>query len=189
MNFQNPSLPNKLPEEAEKWLGKLVQRVKNLQSREQGIEEQDADLTDEFADFEDEDEDFAESAVSPTVSVSTEVPQPSPVPSPEGNAWQCVQTLSGNQSAIAALDLSADRNTLVASDYEVVKVWDLNTGELKSTLSSDATEAPVTSVSLSPDGQLLASAKGDIEIWNLSTGQPIRTLEYRRLDYNCGYQS
>ncbi|MCD8487657.1 MAG: hypothetical protein LRZ84_13220 [Desertifilum sp.] len=177
LNFQNPSLPNKLPEEAEKWLGKLVQRVKNLQSREQGIEEQDADLTDEFADFEDEDEDFAESAVSPTVSVSTEVPQPSPVPSPEGNAWQCVQTLSGNQSAIAALDLSADRNTLVASDYEVVKVWDVNTGELKSTLSSDATEAPVTSVSLSPDGQLLASAKGDIEIWNLSTGQPIRTLE------------
>ncbi|NES95853.1 MAG: hypothetical protein F6K32_11575 [Desertifilum sp. SIO1I2] len=172
LNFQNPSLPSKLPEEAEKWLGKLVQRVKSLQSREQ-----DADLTDEFADFEDEDEDFAESAVAPAVSVSTEVPIPPPVASPEGNAWQCVQTLSGNQSAIAALDLSADRTTLVASDYEVVKVWDLTTGELRSTLSSDATEAPVTSVSLSPDGQLLASAKGDIEIWNLSTGQPIRTLE------------
>ncbi|HEY9666401.1 MAG TPA: serine/threonine-protein kinase [Coleofasciculaceae cyanobacterium] len=72
-----------------------------------------------------------------------------------------------------------------------IKVWNLRTGKLRHTLS---THYPVWSVAISPDGQTLVSSttnvspdkhiasigkgidKGSIQIWNLNTGELLRTI-------------
>ncbi|HEY9643535.1 MAG TPA: serine/threonine-protein kinase [Coleofasciculaceae cyanobacterium] len=59
-----------------------------------------------------------------------------------------------------------------------VKVWDLNTGEVPNTLN-DGHTAPIRSLSLSGDGQLLASGSADqtIKIWDMTAGKLLQTLK------------
>jgi WD40 repeat protein len=57
-----------------------------------------------------------------------------------------------------------------------IKLWNLNSGE--ELRSFPRQPSIVESISLSPDGQTLASGGWGniIKLWNLSTGEEIRTL-------------
>lgn len=98
-----------------------------------------------------------------------------------------IRTLSGHSGSIYALAISTDRQTLVSGSWDnKIKVWNLNTALLQSrvlgsgliyTLEGHAAE--VNSVTLSRDGQILASGSEDstIKLWNLPTGELKITLE------------
>ena len=100
------------------------------------------------------------------------------------------KTLSENLSQpqpIWAAILSPDQRTLISAgedrdpfDHQVfpVKLWNLSNPEAPSTFNQGHT-APISCLSLSQDGRILASGSADhsIKIWDLATGKLLRTLE------------
>ena len=69
-----------------------------------------------------------------------------------------------------------------------IKLWDVETGELKRTLEGHpfGTE----SVAFSPDGRVLASGSEDVRLWDVETGRLIRKAEEeRKLSDSLGVQS
>jgi WD40 repeat protein len=88
------------------------------------------------------------------------------------------QTLSGHTDAVWAVALSPDGRRLVSGGADhLIKIWDLQTGQVLSSLSGH-TDA-IRAIALSPDGQTLVSGSGDrtIKIWNLKTSKLTSTLE------------
>ena len=86
------------------------------------------------------------------------------------------QTLEGHFGNILTAAYSADE-TLATGGIEVdgkqrfgaIKLWDLAKGEVQTTLRSQG-EA-VSHLVYSADGQLIGSAKANIELWDVETGQ------------------
>jgi WD40 repeat protein/serine/threonine protein kinase len=78
-----------------------------------------------------------------------------------------VRTLSGHVDEIRSITISPDGHTIASGSLDgTLKLWNLQTGELKSTISNQL--GFVDAVTFSPDGQLLVSAsKADntIKIW------------------------
>ncbi|NEO87278.1 MAG: protein kinase [Spirulina sp. SIO3F2] len=96
----------------------------------------------------------------------------------EQRAQATIQTLVGHTSFINDLAVSPDSQLLIsASADKTIKIWQLNTGELKQTLSGHTSF--VNRLLISPDGSYLLSASADktIKVWDLTTGQLHRTLE------------
>jgi len=96
-----------------------------------------------------------------------------------GANWQNVedQTFLGSRETVWSVATSPDGRTLASgSGDRTVKVWDLQTGELRRTLAGHTER--VMSVTVSSDGQSLASASNDatVKIWNLQTGELRHTL-------------
>jgi WD40 repeat protein len=95
------------------------------------------------------------------------------------------ETLSDNSSPVLAAVLSPDGQTLISGgedrdtvgQFYPIKLWDLKTGQVLRTL--DGHLDAVRSLSLSQNGQTLASGSGDhtIKIWDMSTGALLQTLE------------
>ena len=88
------------------------------------------------------------------------------------------QTLIGHTDAVWSVALSANGQRLFSSGADcMIKVWDLQTGQVVSTLSGH--KDIIRSIALSPDGQTLVSGSGDktIKIWNLQTNTLTSTLE------------
>jgi serine/threonine protein kinase len=86
-------------------------------------------------------------------------------------------TLNGHDGQIYTLVVSADSQTLISGSADkTIKVWNLQTGDVKTTLplNYDA----ITSLALSRDGKTLFSGSkdGNIKIWDLSTGKLKTTL-------------
>jgi len=77
-------------------------------------------------------------------------------------------------SLIQGIALSADGHLLVSSNNRI-RLWDTQTGDLFKTIID---KAGSTCVSLSADGQLLASGSGDrtIKLWNTQTGDLLHIL-------------
>jgi predicted nucleic acid-binding Zn-ribbon protein/outer membrane protein assembly factor BamB len=92
-------------------------------------------------------------------------------------SFKCVKTLTGHASAVTCLAISSDGKLLASGCYKNIKLWDLETGELLHTLAMHSEAMAVSSIAISPDGETLACANADIEIWSLRTRQQIRTLE------------
>jgi outer membrane protein assembly factor BamB/predicted nucleic acid-binding Zn-ribbon protein len=92
-------------------------------------------------------------------------------------SFRCVKTLTGHASAVTCLATSQDGKLLASGCYKNIKLWDLETGELLHTLAMHSEAMAVSSIAISPDGETLACANADIEIWSLRTRQQIRTLE------------
>jgi WD40 repeat protein len=56
-----------------------------------------------------------------------------------------------------------------------VKLWDVATGKVRTTLKADTYF--VHSVAFSPDGKILASLNGDVTLWDLTTSKERVTFE------------
>ncbi|WP_375466646.1 protein kinase [uncultured Nostoc sp.] len=88
-----------------------------------------------------------------------------------------VNSLTGHTDWVSSLAISQDGKTLVSgSGDRSIKIWNLQTGGLKTTLSLH-TDA-VNSVAISPDGKTLVSGSkdGTIKVWNLENGSLKNTL-------------
>lgn len=84
------------------------------------------------------------------------------------------KNLGNHSKTVGSVVISPDGQTLVSGSSDgTIKIWSFPTGQLKTTLSGYWTLA------ISPDGQTLAGVSADlkgIQLWNLSTGQPKKTL-------------
>ncbi len=81
--------------------------------------------------------------------------------------------------AVGSLVFSPDGTSLASGHYDgTIRIWDAVTGDLIFTIQTDGF---VNSLAYSPDGTVLASGNGyhgnQIQLWDPTTGQPLRTLE------------
>lgn len=86
-----------------------------------------------------------------------------------------LRTLEGHDSPIGSLAFNAKAGLLVSAGGKQIKLWDLSTFELRSNLVAIG---PVSDVTISPDGKLLATALsqvGAVKILDLSTMKLLRT--------------
>ncbi|WP_445637595.1 WD40 repeat domain-containing protein [Nostoc sp. DSM 114161] len=86
--------------------------------------------------------------------------------------------LKGHSGKVNTLAISADGKTLVSGgEDKTVKIWNLQTGELKQTLAGHT--GKVNAVAISADSKIIASASNDktVKIWDLNGGWLLRTLE------------
>ncbi|MBD3558704.1 WD40 repeat domain-containing protein, partial [Planktothrix sp. FACHB-1355] len=75
-------------------------------------------------------------------------------------------------SNVNAVAITPDGQTLATGhDDKTIKLWQVSTGKLKSTLTG--LSASASTLAISPDGQILAAGSSDrsIKLWNLRTGQ------------------
>jgi WD40 repeat protein len=90
-----------------------------------------------------------------------------------GNAAP-LATLAGHQGAILSLAWGADDATLAsASADSTVMVWNVSGGNVRYRLQHPYI---VFGVSISPDGQQLASAGNGLRLWDLANGKLTRTF-------------
>ena len=81
-------------------------------------------------------------------------------------------------SRISSVVFSSDGSTLASCDDadKVIRLWSINTGDLKATLTGHP-EA-VRDVAFSPSGEMLVSGSrdGTLLFWDVKTGQPLETV-------------
>ena len=71
---------------------------------------------------------------------------------------------------------SADGQLASAGEDCLIKIWDMNTGQIMSAIAGH--QKQIWAIAFSSDGQILASAGDDktVKLWSMSTGEVIRTL-------------
>jgi WD40 repeat protein len=84
---------------------------------------------------------------------------------------------SFNSSGGDTVSISVDGKILAVAGAQEIKIWNLKTGKKIRTLRLDF--GPVLSTSISSDGKILATGRGDhaINLWNLETGKKIYILK------------
>ncbi len=91
--------------------------------------------------------------------------------------WSTPEELGNLSSAIVALQVSSDGDTLIAvSQGGEAWIWDTRTGQRKARLSVGG--KPIVAASLSFDGSVLATShqKGDVKLWGTQRGKPLSDL-------------
>ncbi|MDF5713243.1 MAG: WD40 repeat domain-containing protein [Rhizonema sp. NSF051] len=98
-------------------------------------------------------------------------------------------TLTGHSGKISSIAICSDAQNLVSGCVDkTIKVWNVNTGKAIRTLSQSLAE--VSSVAVSPDGNLLAvgscdSPRSNVKVWHISTGKLLHTLLGHQKPVNC----
>jgi|GEM_PF-242975 len=88
-----------------------------------------------------------------------------------------VRTITGHPTA-TAIAASTDGNILVTGGTEkAIKVWDLQTGELKRMLQSDS--GIINALAIAPNNQTVVSGSGDrmVRIWDAMSDRPPQMLK------------
>ena len=95
--------------------------------------------------------------------------------------------LADKLPSVECLAITSDGRLLAAGDFDgTVRLWNAKSGELQATWTGQA--GSVLSVAFAPDNQTLAvgtgrwsdlSQPGEIRVWNVATGQSLRTLPTR----------
>jgi len=132
-------------------------------------------------------------------------PTPSATPTTSGNAGKRPELIlqTGHTGSVNAVAFSPDNRWLASGGKDnVIKIWDLATGNILRTLYGHT--ANVNALVVSPDGKLLASGSGDINdkrdlgtftmggvvggaedntvrIWSVQTGQQLQVLRGHEL--------
>lgn len=99
--------------------------------------------------------------------------------------WKITKELTGHRAYVTGLSVSPDGKSLASSSEDAtLRLWDLSSSESKVLYSEK--EDPVTDVSFSPGGRMLAVASGDdtrptrpghVRLINASSGAVIHELE------------
>ncbi|MEI6426931.1 MAG: NB-ARC domain-containing protein [Pseudanabaena sp. ELA607] len=102
---------------------------------------------------------------------------------------KCTKTLQGHSNAVYGIAYNSAQKILVSGhEDQTIKIWDLSLNDAPNLSAEQTAIQPsfvlhghtnrVFSVSLSPNGKLLASASGDrlIKLWNSQTGKNLKTL-------------
>jgi WD40 repeat protein len=91
---------------------------------------------------------------------------------------KCVQTIVHSRR-INSICLSQDNQIIVSTDGVRVQLWNFTTGELIKELINHA-EGLCNALTISPDNQIIAGACNEysIGLWNLHTGEYLKTLEF-----------
>ena len=102
------------------------------------------------------------------------------------NTGKCLKTLSDHANAVLAVNFCPippdslpdyEDNILASGSADgTIKLWDINTGECRTTLTQH--NGSVYSVHFSPDGRILASGSEDhtVKLWDISSGKCLKTL-------------
>ncbi|NEP14319.1 MAG: hypothetical protein F6K14_29815, partial [Symploca sp. SIO2C1] len=91
--------------------------------------------------------------------------------------FSVIHSLEGHTTA-SALAMSADGKILVSGgEDKAIKVWDLQTGELRKTLQSDS--GAINTLAIASDGKTIVSGSRDrmVRIWNLTSNQRPQLLK------------
>jgi RNA polymerase sigma factor (sigma-70 family) len=73
-----------------------------------------------------------------------------------------------------SLAFAGDGNTLIAGDGNILRLWDLASGEERPPAKGN--DGPVWALALSPDGKTLAYSGMDVHLWDVANGRETRTL-------------
>lgn len=98
------------------------------------------------------------------------------------------RVLAQDLPSVECLAFTSDGRVLVAGDFDgTARLWNAESGEAKATWTGHP--GSVLSVAFSPDNQMLAAGTGrwsdlqqpgEIRLWNVETGQSLRTLNVRQ---------
>ena len=99
-----------------------------------------------------------------------------------------LQTIAGNitepdpGNGVRSMSLNPDGRTLaVATDEDVIRLWDILTGKVKVTLASNRHGAAVAFSSvgnvIAAEGNVPAGQRSGIRLWDVETGKPLKTLK------------
>ncbi|WP_343232424.1 DnaJ domain-containing protein [Trichormus sp. NMC-1] len=80
-------------------------------------------------------------------------------------------------ATVNTLAITPDNQTLISgSSDNKIKLWKLQTGELRHTLKGHSTA--ISAIAIHPDGKIIASSSQDgiINLWNIETGELLETL-------------
>lgn len=99
---------------------------------------------------------------------------------------RCLLTLLGHTGWVTTVAISSDGKRVASGGLDdVIKIWNLDTGELLLTLTGHT--KPVNCLAISPDCQILVSGSDDhtLKMWNLTTGALLQTLHGHSRDVNA----
>ena len=87
------------------------------------------------------------------------------------------KTLSGYFQEVNAIALTRDGQTLVGGSLNTIKIWNLQTGELRRNIQN-AHQDKITTLGISHNGKKLVTGSADqtIRIWDLKTGKLLRNI-------------
>lgn len=81
--------------------------------------------------------------------------------------------LGRGEAHILSVAFSPDGKSVVAGSWDrTIRQWDATTGEMRVVGRCDS---PVSSIAFSPDGKFLASASSDVRLWNVKTGEVVKS--------------